>query len=157
MKTSERVAFFCSIWAPIITYPHHRALGTQGASRPLLPIGALCCSSWSKKSGSEFICTDSSFQCCCQAGFLIHYGLLMWHSGREPTANAGDPRDTGSVPGSRRYPGVGNGNPLKYSCLGNCIDRGAWRAVVHGVAVTEWLSTKYVEILSVTRKLGQVI
>ncbi|CAI9161683.1 unnamed protein product [Rangifer tarandus platyrhynchus] len=38
------------------------------------------------------------------------------------------------IPGSGRSPGGGNGNPLQYSCLGNSMDRGAWRATVHGVA-----------------------
>ena len=42
--------------------------------------------------------------------------------------------DVGSVPGWGRSPGEGNGNPLKYSCLGNPMDRGAWWATVHGVA-----------------------
>ena len=41
--------------------------------------------------------------------------------------------DVGSIPRSGRYPGEGNGNPLQYSCLGNPMDRGAWRAIVHGV------------------------
>ena len=49
-------------------------------------------------------------------------------------ANAKDTRDTGSIPGSGSSPGVGNGNPLQYSCLENPMDRGAWQAVVHGVA-----------------------
>ena len=40
----------------------------------------------------------------------------------------------GSIPGLRRAPGEGNGNPLQYSCLENPMDRGAWRAPVHGVA-----------------------
>ena len=40
----------------------------------------------------------------------------------------------GSMPGSGRSPGGGHGNPLQYSCLGNLMDRGAWRATVHGVA-----------------------
>ena len=39
----------------------------------------------------------------------------------------------GSIPGSRRSPGEGIGNPLQYSCLENSMDRGAWRAIVHGV------------------------
>ena len=43
--------------------------------------------------------------------------------------NAGD---LGSIPGSRRSPGEGNGNPLQYSCLENPMDRGAWWAAVHG-------------------------
>ena len=49
-------------------------------------------------------------------------------------ANSGDLRDTGSVPGSGRFPGEGNGNPLQYSCLENSMDRAAWQAIVHGVA-----------------------
>ena len=46
-------------------------------------------------------------------------------------ANAGDTRDVGSIPGLGRSPGVGNGNLLQYSCLGNPMDRGAWQATVH--------------------------
>ena len=49
-------------------------------------------------------------------------------------ANAGDARDLGSIPGSGRSPGGGNGNPLQYSCLENSMDRGAWQATVHAVA-----------------------
>ena len=49
-------------------------------------------------------------------------------------ANAGNTRDAGSVPGLGRYPGEGNGNPLQYPCLENLMDRGAWRAAIHGVA-----------------------
>ena len=48
-------------------------------------------------------------------------------------AKAGGTGDTGSIPGSGRFPGGGHGNPLQYSCLENPTDRGAWRAVVHGV------------------------
>ena len=48
-------------------------------------------------------------------------------------ASARDTRDVGLIPGSGRSPGVGNGNPLKYSCLGNPRDRGAWPAIVHEV------------------------
>ena len=49
-------------------------------------------------------------------------------------ANARDAGNTGSVPGSGRSPGEGNGNPLQYSYLGNPRDRGAWWATDHGVA-----------------------
>ena len=49
-------------------------------------------------------------------------------------ANAGDVRDTGSIPASGRSPGGGNGNPLQYYCLENPMDRGAWQAKVHMVA-----------------------
>ena len=48
-------------------------------------------------------------------------------------ASAGDARDMGSIPGSGRSPGVGNGIPLQNSCLENSMDRGAWQAIVHGV------------------------
>ena len=51
--------------------------------------------------------------------------------------NAGDMRDAGSVPGSGRSPGIGNGNPLQYSCLENSMDTGAWQATVHGVAESD--------------------
>ena len=47
---------------------------------------------------------------------------------------AGDTRGTGLIPGLGGSPGGGNGNPLQYSCLGNAMDRGAWRATVHSVA-----------------------
>ena len=50
------------------------------------------------------------------------------------SANAGDVGVVGSVPGSGRSPGGGHGNPLQYSCLENAMNRGAWRASVHGVA-----------------------
>ena len=48
--------------------------------------------------------------------------------------NAGDIGDAGSIPGSGRSLGEGNGNPLQYSCLENSMDRGALRVIVHGVA-----------------------
>ena len=48
--------------------------------------------------------------------------------------NAGDP---GSIPGSGRSPGEGNGNPLQYSCLETPMDGGAWWAIVHGVAKSQ--------------------
>ena len=50
--------------------------------------------------------------------------------GNRSACNAGDP---GSVPGSDRSPGEGNGNPLEYSCLENSMDRGIWQATVHGL------------------------
>ena len=52
-------------------------------------------------------------------------------------AIAGDARDTCLIPGSGRSPGVGNGTPLQCSCLENSIDRGAWRAIVHGAAKSQ--------------------
>ena len=54
-------------------------------------------------------------------------------SGKNPPANAGDARDLGLTPGSGKPPGGGHGNPLQSSCLESPVDRGAWRAAVHGV------------------------
>ena len=51
-----------------------------------------------------------------------------------PSANAGNTRDSSSITGLGRSPGVGSGNPLQYSCLEISTDRGAWWAIVHGVA-----------------------
>ena len=57
--------------------------------------------------------------------------LPQWLLGKESACSAGD---VGSIPRWRRSPGGGNGNPLQYSCLGNSMDRGAWRAILHRVA-----------------------
>ena len=54
---------------------------------------------------------------------------------KNPPANARDTRDVGLVSGSGRSPGVGNGDPLQYSCQENSTDRGTWWAMVQGVAV----------------------
>ena len=53
---------------------------------------------------------------------------------RKPSANAGDARDAGLIPGSGRSPGVGNGNPLQYSCPENSMDRRALQATGHRAA-----------------------
>ena len=53
---------------------------------------------------------------------------------RDPPANA---EDMGSIPGSGRSPGEGNGNLLQYACLENSMDRGAWRAIVYRVAESD--------------------
>ena len=47
---------------------------------------------------------------------------------KNPPTNAGDIRDTGSIPGLGRSPGEGIGNPLQYTCLENPMDKGAWQA-----------------------------
>ena len=54
--------------------------------------------------------------------------------GKESTFNAGD---LGVIPGLGRSPGEGNGYPLQYSCLENSMDRGTWRAILHGVTKSQ--------------------
>ena len=57
-------------------------------------------------------------------------GFLGDSDGKESDCSVGD---LSSIPGLRRSPGEGNGNPVQYSCLENSRDRGAWWATVHGV------------------------
>ena len=61
--------------------------------------------------------------------FILYWNIVEFpdgSSGKEST-NAGDTGDAGLIPGSRKSPKEGNGNPLQYSCLVNPMDRGAWR------------------------------
>ena len=73
------------------------------------------------------------------------YSDIWQLSGKEPVCSAGDARDLGLIPGLGRSPGEGNGNPLQYSCLGNPMDKGAWRAALYRVEkesdTTEQLNT----------------
>ena len=65
--------------------------------------------------------------------------------GKESACNAGD---SGSIPGSGRSPGEGNGYPLQYSCLENSKDKGAWKAIVHGVAELDMTEGLTLSLLS---------
>ena len=68
--------------------------------------------------------------------------LQLWYQWWRLPANAGVARDSSLIAGLQRCPGVGNGNPLRYSCLENFMDRGAWRVTVHGVVRSwTWLRT----------------
>ena len=60
---------------------------------------------------------------------------INFPGGSDSKASAYIAGNLGSIPGSGRPPGEGNGNPLQYSCLGNPMDRGAWQATVHEVVV----------------------
>ena len=62
---------------------------------------------------------------------------------KNPTASAGDVRDSGLIPGLGRSPGRGHGNPLQYSCLENPMDRGAWSDTVHEVTESDTTATKH--------------
>ena len=62
---------------------------------------------------------------------------------KNPSANIGDARDAGLIPGSGKSPGGGHGNPLQYSCLENPMAGGAWQATVHGVGKSQtWTRLK---------------
>ena len=126
----------------------NRVLGTSGVQSHRVPK---C------PSGSGGACEDAclpSRGCSCHPGLMEHWwyppsqevspgswpllALTPFSGGfpggsdrKEAACNAGDP---GSIPGSGRSPGEGNGYPLQYSCLENPMDRGAWRVTVHGVA-----------------------
>ena len=65
---------------------------------------------------------------------LLSTTRLGFPGGLEVKASASNVGDPGSIPGLGRPPGEGNGNPLQHSCLENPMDRGAWRAIVYGVA-----------------------
>ena len=68
-------------------------------------------------------------------GGFLRDGILVFKGfpgGAEVKASACSMGDLGSIPGSGRSPGEGNGNPLQYSCLENPMDGGAWWATVHG-------------------------
>ena len=72
-----------------------------------------------------------------KAAWKISYLRLMrwgFPGGSEVKASACNAGDSGSIPGSGRSPGEGNGTPLQYSCLENPMDVGAWWATVHRVA-----------------------
>ena len=66
--------------------------------------------------------------------FIHCNNMIGFPGGSEVKASACNAGDLGSIPGSGRSPGEGNGNPLQYSCLENPMDRGAWWTTVHGVA-----------------------
>ena len=73
---------------------------------------------------------DTSWLWVERAYIFLKYPFLVAQTVKASAYNAGD---LGSIHGSGRSLGEGNGNPLLYPCLGNPIDRGAWRATVHGV------------------------
>ena len=88
--------------------------------------------------GASFITTGAS------ASGELQRVWISYHTS-DPLANAGDVRDAGSIPGPGRYPEVGSGTQLQYSSLGNPMNKGAGKAIVHGVTesdTTEHLSTQ---------------
>ena len=84
----------------------------------------------------------------------VDLDFLGGTDGKESACSVGDP---GSVSGSGRSPGVGNGNSFQYSCLKNYIDRGAWRATVHGVTKsrTQQVTNTQMDLIQV-KDLGKL-
>ena len=88
-----------------------------------------------------FTCLLDDRASCCTGPAALFIAALSDHGNaslvaavvKNPPTNAGDARDAGSIPGSGRYPGEGNGNPLQCSCLENPRDGGAWWAAIDGV------------------------
>ena len=86
------------------------------------------------------IFSDYSISCFLWGILPLLWGFLDGSVGKESICNAGD---MSLIPGSGRPPRGGNGHPLQYSCLENPMDRGAWRAIFHGVTVRYNLATKH--------------
>ena len=100
-----------------------------------LVVGRLDIRTPKKASPPFLLCSLGSGQHRARSGVVGGFpgGTIV----KNPPANVGDTRDAGSIPGSGRSPGVGNGNPLQYSCLESPMDRGTWWAAVHGVAKSQ--------------------
>ena len=78
--------------------------------------------------------TRSQGLCGSHKRFSCSQGVGDFPGGSDGKASAYNAGDPGSIPGSGRFPGEENGNPLQYSCLENPMDGGAWWVTVHGVA-----------------------
>ena len=81
--------------------------------------------------------------------YMLSLGFPSGSDGKESACSAGDP---GSIPGSRRSPGEGNGNPLQYSCLKNPMDGGVWQATVHEVAKSQTQLSDFICFLLVKKQ-----
>ena len=98
--------------------------------------GLACCDSWGHKEldTTKWLNWTERVQ-----------GFPGGSDGKESACNVGD---LGSIPGSGRSPGEGKGNPLWYSCLENPMDRGAWWAIVHGVAKSQTRLSNFTSLCS---------
>ena len=84
-----------------------------------------------------FVITDEYINTC---GKFLYYWFSHFPGNSGSKESACNTEDAGSIPGSGRFPGEGNGNPLQFSCLGNPMGRGAWWTTIHGVTKSQtWL------------------
>ena len=91
-------------------------------------------SNWTELNWTEAAFEESFFNLLVSFPYNFVTELSQWLTGKESSCSAGEVGDAGLIPGSERSPGAGNGNPLKFSCLKNSMDRGTWQATVHSVA-----------------------
>ena len=123
---------------------HHQLYGHEFEQSPGVADGQgslACCSPWGCKEPdmTELNWTELNLQFGKIRLQRTHTQVALVVN--NPPAHARDVKDAVLIPGLGRSPGVGNGNPLQYSCLENYIDRGAWQAIVHGAAKSQtWLS-----------------
>ena len=96
-------------------------------------------SPWGHRVGHDWVSTHNGIrQTINRSERKSHWGFPSGSDSKESACNAGYP---GSILGSRRSPGEGNGNSFQYSCLENSMDRGAWWVTVHGVVNSQtWLN-----------------
>ena len=111
-------------------------------------MGNHFCDSATKKTGFHLACPfllsptgfDGRWLPCYELPYGKALGLPWWLRGKETVCNAGD---AGLIPGLGKSPGEGHDNPLQYSSLENPMDRGDWRATVHGATKSQHdLATK---------------
>ena len=107
----------------------------------LQPTRLLCPWDFPGKStgvGCHCLLRERTLRCSNIGSYKVSWGFPGGTSGKKNLpANAGDIREAGLIPRLGRSSGVGNGNPPQYSCLENSMDRGDWRAIVHGVAESD--------------------
>ena len=133
-----------------LSYPSHRFfLSVFSCGKSLLPVFRLFSDSFSIRSCSLGVPVGGGKFCIFLISHLDHSSLIKLSSiyvflsfmgffgGSEVKASACNAGYLGSIPGSERSPGEGNGNPLQHSCLENPMDGGAWWATVHGVAKSQ--------------------
>ena len=92
-------------------------------------VGEIGGSGWREKRETFHIVCDKEFKM--YSRYTLKAGFPSGTVVKNPLVNSGDAIDAGWIPASRRFPGVGNGYLLQYSCLENSMERGAWRVIVH--------------------------
>ena len=132
IREKERLQTECDVWncSPrLLGMPYKLSTSQFPPKIERLEIISLCFLPSSSPTEAEWYYPFNIFPLlsCSRASQVV---LVV----KNPPANAGGLSDLSSVPGLGRSPGGGHGNPLQYSGLGNSMDRGAWRAAVHGAS-----------------------